>query len=61
MNWGSVYRGLRVMTVSLFSLWEVKWGLCNGFWTKAWTPTWHKGRGPYVTIGLGIVRIARGY
>ncbi len=61
MNWGSVYRGLRVMTVSLFSLWEVKLGRCDGFWAKAWTPTWADGRGPYVSIGLGVIVIMRGY
>jgi hypothetical protein len=33
----------------------------NGWWLSYWTPTWHEGRGPYVTIGLGVVEIMRGY
>lgn len=31
------------------------------FWCDVWTPIWHEGRGPYVSIGLGIVAIGRGY
>ena len=31
------------------------------FWLEYWTPTWHRGRGPYFTLGLGIFRICRGY
>ena len=33
----------------------------TGFWIEAWTPVWHEGRGPYVSIGLGVAAIYRGY
>ncbi len=57
---GSVKRGLKVMTCP----W---WHHCffivrrTKFFAHWWTPIWHKGRGPYVTIGLGIVHFGRGY
>ena len=31
------------------------------FYTIWWTPSWHEGRGPYVSIGLGPFAIYRGY
>ena len=31
------------------------------FWCDIWTPTWHEGRGPYVSIGLGLFAVGRGY
>jgi hypothetical protein len=31
------------------------------FWFHFWTPKWHEGRGPYLSVGLGIVAIYRGY
>lgn len=42
---------------------QPKWAIrCSrGFWCHLWTPIWHKGRGPYVTIGLGLFAIYRGY
>ena len=30
-------------------------------WLHAWTPSWHKGRGPYITFGFLFFRIIRGY
>lgn len=40
--------------------WSVKW------WSKSvhchiWTPVWHDGNGPYITVGLYVVSIFRGY
>lgn len=32
-----------------------------GAWFHWWTPVWHKGRGPYITMGLGPLRLMRGY
>ena len=32
-----------------------------GWGIAVWTPVWHKGRGPYLTLLLGICRITRGY
>jgi len=31
------------------------------WWCYLWTPIWHKGRGPYVSIGLGFIAFHRGY
>ena len=39
--------------------WVVKRNV--GWWAHWWTPSWHKGRGPYVSIGLGPIAIYRGY
>ena len=30
-------------------------------WLHLWTPSWHKGRGPYITFGFLFFRIIRGY
>lgn len=30
-------------------------------WLHCWTPTWHRGRGPYFSIALGFVLIYREY
>jgi hypothetical protein len=30
-------------------------------WLHIWTPVWHKGRGPYITIGLFGIAFYRGY
>lgn len=32
-----------------------------GWWLHLWTPVWHDGRGPYISCGLGVIRILRGY
>lgn len=65
----SVWRGIKAMDdKSKIKLgWEVvkmpgmdlwrRWG----FWAHWWTPAWHRGRGPYVSIGLGVIAIYRGY
>ncbi|GEM_PF-6262191 len=31
------------------------------FWFNYWTPIWHDGRGPYITMGLGLIAFYRGY
>lgn len=41
-----------------YGCWRLKpWG----WWLHIWTPIWHEGRGPYVSIGLGPVAVGRGY
>jgi len=35
--------------------------LRDGLWWHWWTPSWHHGRGPYISIGLGLFAIYRGY
>lgn len=34
---------------------------CKHFWFIITTPPYHAGRGPYVSIGLGLFAIYRGY
>ena len=41
--------------------WAVKWQPRRGVWCQAWTPIWHEGAGPYVTVGLWWIAIYRGY
>jgi len=33
----------------------------RGWWLCLWTPAWHKGRGPYVSVGFGFGAFYRGY
>jgi hypothetical protein len=33
----------------------------KGIWLCLWTPTYHNGRGPYISIGLWFFAIYRGY
>lgn len=40
--------------------WAVRFGR-KGWWWLMWTPQWHEGRGPYISIGIGLVAIYRGY
>jgi hypothetical protein len=42
--------------------WSWKWrGGDPRLWARLWTPSWHEGRGPYVSLGLGPIAIYRGY
>lgn len=42
--------------------WAIGWSKGErGFWCDYWTPAWHQGRGPYISIGLGLIAIYRGY
>lgn len=58
----SVWRGLRAISswYKVFRHWSVRWDR-QGFWLHLWTPIWHKGRGPYVSMGLGGLKVYRGY
>lgn len=57
---GSVWRGIRAMR---WSHGKVNYAVRrnSGWWCHLWTPVWHEGRGPYMSIGLGIVAFYRGY
>lgn len=61
----SVIRGILAMSIHSplpAPKWAMKWELTDcDFWLDAWTPIWHRGRGPYISISLGPVRIFRGY
>ena len=72
MHWGvdlrSTWRGLGAMKRPGAEGinrpgWTIRWALDRGpqCWCIMWTPIWHEGRGPYVSIGLGPLRIYRGY
>ena len=62
INLDSVLHGLSAMTdlTTFFEYWAIHWDR-QGFWLHLWTPTWHKGRGPYISLGLGWLKIYRGY
>ncbi len=68
-NLGSVIRGIRAMhsPLTIFRYWEIsliKFRLGHEycfFWCHYWTPAWHEGRGPYVSIGCAWLYITRGY
>lgn len=62
IDFRSVYKGIFAMKrnhgkVTYF----VKYFSTHRLWFHAWTPGWHEGRGPYVTIGLWWIIIGRGY
>ena len=62
-DYRSAWRGIRAIKKP-YSEPTPKWGLGflpMGFWTIWWTPIWHKGRGPYISIGLWFFAIYRGY
>lgn len=40
---------------------RIKWNYSPHFWFIITTPPYHRGRGPYVSIGLGLFAIYRGY
>jgi len=59
----SVWRGIRAIKRPYAEprpAWTVRPGMC-GFWVILWTPIWHEGRGPYVSVGLGLFAVYRGY
>jgi len=63
-NLGSVLRGIKAMRRPFphrKPSWSVRFGWRQGLWAHWWTPIWHEGRGPYITIGLGLIAIYRGY
>lgn len=62
-DWGSVLRGLKAMNhwYTVFGHWAIRFALSKKFWAQWWTPKWHDGEGPYITIGIGLIRIYRGY
>lgn len=63
-NLGSAWRGIRAMhktDVTPKAGWTVVWLKRWHFWCHLWTPTWHEGRGPYLSMAIGPVAIYRGY
>lgn len=62
-NFKSFRRGLRAMSSvsEFFRHWAIHWHKQSSWWCHFWTPVWHEGRGPYVSIGLGYIAVYRGY
>jgi len=56
----SVYRGMRHMSALNNARWSVKW-MPKRFWLHAWTPVWHNNNGPYLSCGVYVIAIYRGY
>lgn len=40
--------------------WGVAW-LPRRFWLAVWRPRWGREQGPYVSVGLWLVAVYRGY
>ena len=62
-KWGSIWRGLRAMKRDRAHVnWTIRWQEPpRMWWAHCWTPVWHEGRGPYLTVGLGAIAVMRGY
>ncbi len=62
---GSFWRGTKAMTWKHgkvnYAIRRLHGKLYHKFWIEVWTPTWHEGRGPYISIGLGFISFYRGY
>ena len=39
----------------------IRVGLVRDFWFEWWTPGFHQGRGPYISLGFYLFAIYRGY
>lgn len=62
INMGSVKRGIKAMTKDHAKVnYEISFGKSKRIWCDAWTPVWHEGRGPYITMGFLFIRFLRGY
>ena len=59
---GSFLRGLRDMKRNRGKVnYSIRLRKSKEIWFHIWTPVWHKGRGPYISLGLGVVAFYRGY
>ena len=56
----SVWRGLRVMKLRNKATWSVKF-MPRRFWLHAWTPMWQDGNGPYLSCGVWLFAVYRGF
>jgi len=62
----SFIKGIKAMKVKTNFFKPKYWEICifkynMGWWLNYFTPVWHDGRGPYLSIGLLIIVIYRGY
>lgn len=61
----SAWRGIKAIRLP-YAKPKPGWKIVLGYkgaspWFELWTPIWHEGRGPYVSIGLWFIFIYRGY
>lgn len=65
INLNSFTKGIKAMPNKLHFLrpkyWQIVCMKNQPAWCHMWTPKWHKNRGPYISIGLRIIAIYRGY
>jgi hypothetical protein len=60
----SIIKGLLRMKIPHGKVnWAIKFVKVGSplFWIHFWTPIWHRGRGPYLSMGIGPLAIYRGY
>jgi len=58
----SVKKGIMAMTKNHGHVnYEITFDMHRKFWIEAWTPIWHEGRGPYISIGIYFISLFRGY
>ncbi len=60
LDFHSAWRGIRVMRFRNHAKWGIGW-MPKQFWLHFWTPVWHGGNGPYLSWGLWVIAIYRGY
>jgi hypothetical protein len=64
IDMGSFMRGVRAIKrpyIKPTPKWGIRFSLKPKFWCDLWTPSWHGGRGAYMSVGLGFMAIYRGY
>ena len=63
MDLGSAWRGIKAMRrhPGNKAKWVVRRSEHQGIWVCFWTPSYHEGAGPYVSLGLWWIAIYRGY
>lgn len=66
LNLRSAWAGIRTMrwphppSGRRWKVWRIGWRW-KAAWLHLWTPVWHEGRGPYVSMGLWFFAVGRGY
>jgi len=56
----SAWKGIKVMRLRNHAKWGIKL-MPRQLWFHFWTPIWHDGKGPYLSCGMWIIAIYRGY
>lgn len=56
----SALKGIKVMRIRNHAKWGIR-VMPKHFWLHFWTPVWHGRNGPYLSCGLYIIAVYRGY